>query len=305
MDLMRLTPAFALFVLASACSSSNGSTFAETRPEGGTDLFGNGDGGNLGGDGGSQAGCSESAKLVYVLSQERGLYSFNPGTLTFKQIGTLNCPTAATPNSMAVDRQGTAWVNYDDGRLYKVSTSDASCATTTFQPGQSQFMKFGMAFSSDAAGSEKETLYVASIEDPLGGGAGGRLAKIDLSTMKLTVLGNFTGSQAGQGAELTGTGDAHLFGFFTTQPAELAQIDKSNGATSGTKSLTGVSTGDAWAFSFWGGDFWFYTADLISTSQVTRLKTATDGSISVVKSNLGFRIVGAGVSTCAPTTPPK
>jgi hypothetical protein len=38
---------------------------------------------------------------------------------------------------------------------------------------------------------------------------------------------------------------------------------------------------------------------------VTRLKAATDNTLSVVKQQIGFRIVGAGVSTCAPTTPPK
>jgi hypothetical protein len=239
-----------------------------------------------------------------VLSEEKGLYSFNPATLVFTQIGTLACPTTATPNSMAVDRKGGAWVNYDDGKLYKVSTSDASCAATTFQAGQGGFGKFGMAFSSDSAGSESETLYVASIPAS-GTSGGGKLAKIDLTSMTLTVVGAFTGTQKNFGAELTGTGDARLFGFFTTAPAELAQIAKTDGSTSGTKSLTGVSTGVAWAFSFWGGDFWFYTADLVNTTQVTRLKAATDGSLGVVKSDLGFRIVGAGVSTCAPTTPPK
>jgi hypothetical protein len=300
----------ALASLAFACSSSHAPPGGPGGPggpgtgPGGTGTFG-GDGGSLGTTGPSGAGCSDAAKLVYVLSQERGLYSFNPAAMAFSQIGTLSCPTTATPNSMAVDRQGTAWVNYDDGALFKVSTGDASCQSTTFQPGQSDFVKFGMAFSSDASGSDKETLFVASISDLLAGGTGGRLGKIDLGTMKLTEVGAFGGSQQGQGAELTGTGDARLFGFFTTQPAELARIDKGSAATADTRSLSGVSTGSAWAFSFWGGDFWFYTATALESSKVTRLKAATDGAISVVRSNLGFRIVGAGVSTCAPTTPPK
>ena len=173
------------------------------------------------------------------------------------------------------------------------------------EPGQADFAKFGMAFSSNAEGSADETLYISGLEFLAGGGKG--FGKIDLKTMKVTMLGDYSGNLAGEGAELTGTGDGRLFGFFTTQPdATVAEIDKSNGATSGNKSLEGVSTGNAWAFSFWGGDFWFYTSDGVSPSRVTRLKTSSDGKLEVAKPDVGgFRIVGAGVSTCAPTAPPK
>jgi hypothetical protein len=67
-----------------------------------------------------------------------------------------------------------------------------------------------------------------------------------------------------------------------------------------------VSTGGAFAFSFWGGDFWFYTATESTPSKVTRLETSGYNSLTTAKDNVGnFRIVGAGVSTCAPTAPPR
>lgn len=251
-------------------------------------------------------GCTAAARLVYVVSQENELYAFTPNLGTFTDIGRLECPTQglATPNSMAIDRNGTAWVNYSDGSLFKVSTANASCQATSFEKNQFGFSKFGMAFASDAANSEAETLYIAGLQPDGTNGKG--LAKIDLTTMKVTPLGDYTGSLAGLGAELTGTGDGRLYGFFTTQPATLAEIDKTKGATSNNRSLDGVSTGQAWAFSFWGGDFWFYTSDGVSASRVTQLKTSSNNEISVVKQDVGgFRIVGAGVSTCAPTTPPK
>lgn len=253
--------------------------------------------------GGNQAGCSDAAKLVYVVSDVNELFSYNPGAGTFAKIGELNCPSnGATPNSMAVDRSGTAWVNFSDGGLYKVSTADASCQATTYQKQQGGFVRFGMAFATDSATSDKETLYVVGIEGTL---AGKGLGKIDLTSMTLTKLGDFSGDLQGQGAELTGTGDGRLFGFFTTQPnATLAQIDKSTGATSKEMPLDGVNTGTAWAFSFWGGDFWFYTSDG-GPSTVTRQQASTNGNLSVATNDVGgFRIVGAGVSTCAPTTPP-
>lgn len=300
----------ALFACGACGSSSRTSDFEET-PE----APGFGDGGNSSGtiggknpaaDGGSnQAGCSEAAKLVYVVSDSNELFSFAPDKTAFTKIGQLDCPSGgATPNSMAVDRTGSAWVNFSDGSLFEVSTADASCRATTYQKGQGGLTRFGMAFATSSATSQEETLYVVGIE----GASGGRgLAKIDLTTMKLTAIGDFSGKLAGQGAELTGTGDGRLFGFFTTQPnATLAQIDKGTGATSGDASLAGVSTGNAWAFSFWGGDFWFYTSSGITPSTVTRKQTSTDGSISTAKKDVGgFRIVGAGVSTCAPTAPPR
>lgn len=255
----------------------------------------------------SSQGCAEEAKLVYVVSAENDLYSFKPDALAFSKIGRLDCKSAAlaTPNSMAVDRSGSAWVNYSDGTLFKVSTKDATCQSTPFQSGQSNFVKFGMAFSSNSAGSSDETLFVAGLSDLLAGGRAG-LGKIDLTTMKLAFVGDYTGALKGQGAELTGTGDAKLYGFYTTDPATLARIDKTNGQTSENRSLTGVRTGDAWAFSFWGGDFWYYTAQAGQESRVTRQKAASDNSIAVVMPTVGgFRIVGAGVSTCAPTAPPR
>lgn len=249
-------------------------------------------------------GCSDAAKLVYVLSQEDDLYSFKPDTLVFTKIGRLSC-SGVSPNSMAVDRSGTAWMNTQDGGLYRVSTQDASCTPTSFDKGQHGFTRFGMAFASNTSGSDDETLFVSGIDEIFGGPG---LGKIDLSSMKLTPIGNYPGALAGMGAELTGTGEGNLYGFFTTVPnATLARIEKTNASTSEDKELDGVSTGTAWAFSFWGGDFWFYTSPGSGIpSSVTRLKTSSDNSIQVVVQDVGgFRIVGAGVSTCAPTTPPR
>ena len=311
---------FALCLVACvACSCSTGTKSSgfdkETKDAGKepgafVDADSGGTGGMLGGEtpGTPKApGCTDAAKLVYVVSDQMDLYSFQPDTLIFTKVGTLNCPGAGTavPNSMAVDRSGAAWVNYSDGSLFKVSTADASCTATKFSPGQHGFVRFGMAFSSNSAGSNDETLYVCGISDSIIGVAMGKgMATIDLGSMTLAPIADFTGTLKGKGAELTGSGDAHLFGFFTTTPAAYAEIDMKSAATPSPQSLQGVSTGTAWAFSFWGGDFWFYTANLAS-SDVTRLKKATDNSISVVKSQIGFRIVGAGVSTCAPTTPTK
>jgi hypothetical protein len=260
-----------------------------------------------GGGGGGGSGCSAAAKLVYVIDDVGVLYSFYPPSLTFTKIGATNCPGAGGMiNSMAVDRSATAWVNAVNGNLYKVSTSDASCEATTFEVGQDGFgPQFGMGFSANTSGGSAETLYVDGIASD--GGIGSGLASLDLSTLRLSPIGNFSGAITDQDCELTGTGDGRLFGFFTTSPASVARIDKTNATVLSDVPQKGVDTGTDWAFSFWGGSFYLYTADQEQnpddTSDVTEYDP-TAGTTKVVKSEIGFRIVGAGVSTCAPVVPP-
>ena len=240
--------------------------------------------------------CEDAATHVYVLTDKSELYRFRPGELRFERVGVVTCDKLV-PNSMAVDRLGTAWVNYKSGKLYRVSTRNAACVETAYEPSQGGFMSFGSAFATNGPGSTAETLFAD--------GTSGTLSKIDLTTMKLARVGSYGGSVAGIEAELTGTGDGRLYGFFTTKPnATLASIDPITAATTQPRVLEGVATGAAYAFSFWGGDFWFYTSQDTGPSTVTRLRTADD-KLEVVIPKADFRIVGAGVSTCAPLTPPR
>lgn len=250
--------------------------------------------------------CAEANKDVYVIAEDRTLYSFHPPTGEFKAKGLLNCPTGgAMPTSMAVDRDGIAWVRHSDGNVWKVSTTDLSCELTKYQPQTEAFIKFGMGFATESKGGSTETLYLSDSN-----GAG--LAKLDTKTLALSFIGPYTGDLAGTTSELTGTGDGKLYGFFVTSPAQIAEISKATGDVINAKPLTGVYAGTAWAFSFYGGDFFIYTNAAGSSglpkdnggSDVTKYSPA-DGSITVVKSKIGFTIVGAGVSTCAPTTSPR
>jgi hypothetical protein len=273
-----------------------------------------GDGGPAGSSGGfvppeggvtpQVAECAEANKDVYVIAEDRTFYSFHPPTAEFKAKGVLNCPTGgAMPTSMAVDRDGIAWVRHSDGTVWKVSTTDLSCELTQYPPQTEAFIKFGMGFATESKGGSAETLYLSDSN-----GAG--LAKLDTKTLALSFIGPYTGDLAGTTSELTGTGDGKLYGFFVTSPAQIAEISKATGDIIDAKPLTGVYAGTAWAFSFYGGDFFIYTNAAGSSglpkdnggSDVTKY-SPSDGSITVVKSKIGFTIVGAGVSTCAPTTP--
>ncbi len=291
-----------------ACGSSNHSNFNGTDSGSASDgdPFNPGDDAGLTSDGiAPPPGCSDAAKLVYLVSSQNGLYSFNPGTLQIKSIGTLNCQVGfgVTPNSMAVDRNAKAYVNMSDGSLFTVDTSNANCSPTSYQLNQQNRRIRGMGFSANTNGGDTETLFTCTADDA--NFTGGGLAKIDVNTYKLTLLGDYGGALAGTECELTGTGDARLYGFFATlTPPKLAELAKGNGQASGATPLS-INTSSAYAFSFWGGDFWFYTADALANSKVTRYKYASDKSFSVVIPNTNMTVVGAGVSTCAPVSPPN
>lgn len=301
-----LAPAAALLLaLAPMALSSCGSSTRSFDP--GSDLadaggtFTPADGG-----GPNVPQCAEENKDVYVLAEDRSFYSFHPPTLELRNKGLLDCPTGgATPTSMAVDRDGYAWVRHSDGSMWKVDTRDLSCAATSYQPQAETFTKFGMGFATETKGGSTEVLYLSDSN-----GAG--LAKLDTKTMALSFVGPYTGDLAGTTSELTGTGDGKLYGFFVTSPARVGEISKATGDIIDAKELPGVYAGSAWAFSFYGGDFYIYTSSDGGSgpprsgggSSITKYSPA-DGTIEVVKANTGFKIVGAGVSTCAPTTSPR
>jgi hypothetical protein len=276
-------------------TASSGSTSSGLGGSGGGDIFGDG-GLTGGGDGGPGDGCTDEAKLVYIIGQDNRLYSFFPPTLEVKLVGTIACPGAGInrPFSMAVDRKGIAWILFEDGHIYHVDVKTADCNQSAYAPGQLGYLTFGMGFVSNGVGSIDETLYVA---DYLGKG----LAKIDTATMTLSAVGpwdKLTGA-----AELTGTGDARLFGFYNDLPIIVAEIDKSNGKILSQAPQPSVEVGFGWAFAFWGGDFWLFTSPT-GDSQIDRYQPS-NGTTTTVKVGLGTNIVGAGVSTCAPFEPPK
>ena len=287
-----------------ACSaSSDTSTFTGTAAGTGTGTGSGGgaasssaglfDGGTGSTGSGGGDGCSEQAKLVYVIGTNNELFSFYPPTLELTQVGTIACPSnGATPFSMAVDRRGIAWILHNDGRIFHVDTTDASCTATAYQPGQLGLTLFGMGFVSDAAGSEEETLHIADYN-------GSGLATIDTETLQTSWVGAW--DDLFGGAELTGTGDARLFGFFNQEPVVIAEIEKTNAAILSQAAQPSVEIGSGWAFAFWGGDFWLFTAPF-GDSQIDHYRPGV--GTQIVKQNLGAVIVGAGVSTCAPVIPP-
>ena len=103
-------------------------------------------------------------------------------------------------------------------------------------------------------------------------------------------------------AELTGTGDGRLYGFFTNEaPAvsgsRLIELDKPTARILANNDLPVGRPNDAWAFAYWGGDFWIFTSPG-GVSTVTRFRPSDSTTTDLA--TMPSTIVGAGVSTCAP-----
>lgn len=227
--------------------------------------------------------CAETTKQIYVLATDRALYRFYPDKLQFVRVGQVACPTVAGTFSMAIDRHGTAWVEYTDGRLFAVDTTNATCKPTNFRAGQVGFETFGMGYSLNGDAANSETLYVSGVG----------LAALDTKTFDLKFLGSLTYGRT----ELTGL-DKQLFAF-SVESGVIAGLNKTTGATEVVYRTSAVNDRAAFAFAQWGGDFWVFTGN--DHSIVTQYSPTEDKSTVVVQ-NTGMLIVGAGSSTCAPTT---
>ena len=181
----------------------------------------------------SSSDCGEAgSELIYVVDDSNRLLSFDPSSgNTFTLVGTLDCSAGApitpppppplpagpaTPFSMSVARDGTAWVLYSSGEIFHVSTEDASCQASGFQINQSNgdgglWGLFGMGFVSNSAGSDEETLFLAGGEvDPT---IPGHLGTLDTTSLAITTVDNMQGGSE-YSPELTGTGDAELYGYY-------------------------------------------------------------------------------------------
>jgi hypothetical protein len=247
-------------------------------------------------DGVCKGQCSEAAKLIYLVDSSNNFLSFDPRKLPgdpFKVLGKLDCPNYGSPFSMSVDREGFAWVVYQDGGLYKVSITDVKCKSTGFVRGSAGSSTFGMGFATDEAGGKTEKLYVASEYN-------NQLWWIDTEHGVPTAASIGSLPSAQRNPELTGTSEGKLFGFYPDSSDPFVQeIDRKTAAGVGQKYPLGVPLGqvNAWAFAQWGGTFYIFVTGSDNTVRAIDRKT---GEYRMVMESTPYRVTGAGVSTCAP-----
>ncbi|WAS99393.1 hypothetical protein [Nannocystis punicea] len=243
---------------------------------------------------------------IFVLSKTAQLWKYFPQTHDFELLGPADCGLAPSTFSMGVDREGFAWVQYSDMKLRKIDVTDTSqCSDPGFVPMQNGIENFGMAFVSNSADDKCDRIYGNHYNGVANGDMVSEFFSVDPDTLLVVPQGL---SDYGL-AEVTGTGDGRAFLFAGPDPSSLVEVDKATGATLEVTPLPGVKTGGGFAFAFFGGDFYFFTdKESDSTSEVTHLDYDDSDNngvqdLKVVVEDAPLRIVGAGVSTCAPLIP--
>ena len=249
---------------------------------------------------------------IFVLSGDAELWKYFPMGNNFELLGTLDCPGLFPSTfSMAVDRSGFAWVQFLTGDLRKIPVTDLSkCEDPGFVVGQQGVQNFGMAFVSNSANDACDQIYgnTYSGDGPFSeGNMIGDFINIEPDNLALTKVGktNF------DGAEVTGSGDGRAFIFGGSNPSKLVELDKTDGSVVDLLPLGNLEINNgAFAFAFFAGDFYFFTDSNndFTHSEVTHIDyddSNNDGKqeLTLLTDNAPIQIVGAGVSTCAPTAP--
>ncbi len=203
---------------------------------------------------------SPSIQYIYMFTEANHIWSLFPQTGSLALVGTINCTSNGTPFSMAVDRNGSAYVLYRNGAadgtsaMFHVSLRTLKCTPTAWVSPGSPFDTFGMGFVGDSNGLT-DTLYIAGATSPA------TLGKLDLGTFTVTTVGSL--GVGVDSPELSGTLDGRLFAFHDNTAmttSQVDQIDPSSLSSLATYPFSNLPQGNGWAFGFWGGDFYLFTA---------------------------------------------
>lgn len=237
--------------------------------------------------------CTEAGQYIYTVDNDGRFSRFDPLTLSYLDIAPLRCPTSATPFSMNVDQNAIAWVIFGDGNLFRVDTANGQCTATSYVPNQQGFSTYGMGSTFDSR-TGTDTLFLATQASVLG--------TLSFPSLTVTTVGSFPLDSV----ELAGTGDGQLWAFAPPRggAAVLARMNPSNAAVLERYELRNINSVGGWAIKFFGGAFYlFIGADIWRVERSSldpgRLEPLTP-PVKVLTS-AGRDIVGAGVSTCAPT----
>jgi hypothetical protein len=252
--------------------------------------------------------CSEPMQSIYAVTNYGFMVEFNPVTKDFRTLGRLWCPGADSSFaiSMAVGQDGVARVLFGDSSVQNVDLRTGTCLPSGVV-GAHPFSTFGMAYAADPSSPTGESLFVRHVK-PFDDGLGHeerKLGRVDFDAKTIHPIGDGEGADS----DLSGTGDGRLYGFIKSPTvggaASIAEYDTHTGEALNLSTLEGVTIGEAWAVAMWGGALWLFANEPGTTTRVYRHEPAT-GLTTLEVADAGMHIVGAGVSTCAPTstTPP-
>ncbi len=238
-------------------------------------------------------GCADAGVVSgLVVATDNVLLRFDPVT-GFHPLGVLSCnnPTGLSPESMAVARDGTAYVYFAANgvssapTIYHVDPNTLECSPTPYVGADGE--RVGMGFTTDEQGPA-ETLYLLTLAK--------QFFKLDTTFDKsLIVDEDFSG-------ELAGGGDGRLFSVYFSHiddpGTRLVELDKTTGAIIASDSLYDLQVGQNLAVFRLGTAFYIFTQGGDGTTTVSSYDLPTK-TLTLRLFTWSGEIVGAGASTCA------
>ncbi len=190
---------------------------------------------------------------------------------------------------MAVECDGTAYVQFARGAMWRLGADAASCEVTPFAPAQQGFTsQLGLAVAPDATGTE--TLFFAGV--PLSPGTGTVFGWLDASTFVAHPIASLPGAA---GPTLLTEGPAgDLYAFFAQT---IGLVNKTTGKLTTQWALPPSVTWSKQPFVFFGAAFYFF--DLHSSgTDVLRWEL---GARSVTRiGNLPTYVFAVATPRCGP-----
>ncbi len=262
-------------------------------------------------------GCASSAaSFMYLLSSEpeggtpsSDLYRLRPSDLELELIAALDCEGAHSAMALTIDRTGMLWaMTVDDDGYRKIHTIDpvtGACSPTDFDdPIEELVFVNTLAFVADEPGGETESLYLgANLGASFDPNIPLSLERVELTTMDIDLVGTADLAPNGgyQIADLSGTGDSRLFGFFAGNPAVIVEFNNDDGSFIEVNPLD-FGVGSPWAFAQWAGRLWLFSSAGDPGSDI-RAWDPVSKTVETLHPGIGVAVVGAAVSTCAPFQP--
>jgi hypothetical protein len=232
---------------------------------------------------------TEARNNIYLIDLNSTLYQCTPANLNLTAVGSIKCSSSGL-YAIALQRTGIIWAIFEDGSLYNYIIGSQQCISTQYATNQSGIAYFTMAFVKSTT-DDNENLYISKQNDPPN-----VLGTIDLTTLSLSIVGNYSSLQTY--ADLTGTNDGRLFGVFQTDNFTIAQINATNADIIAQYPLNISSTITSepnYGFAAYDSNFLFFSGNGNNTDiYLFDPSTNTTTMLTTVPQVIN----GAAVSTC-------
>jgi hypothetical protein len=246
-----------------------------------------------------EAACAESAQTILLLDRDGRLASYDPRAHLLRERASVAASVspagcALGKVSLALDRQGAAWIATCEGDLLRCDPDSGICAgrrASTVILGSVH-----MAWASEPGGAQALFLAVPPSRVPLSS------PPLRSSLLRFPDLEEPMATLAGW-PTLTGTVD-RLWGLFPGQPGRdgtpprLVTLDPTSGREVESRELAGVvlEPTPVWLAAA-SGDLWVFQA----TGPATRvLRIGVSGRLGDTPRSIPRSVVGAASSTCSP-----